>query len=306
MKRTLLIVGSMALDTVEAPGGTVSEALGGAVTYASLACSFFAKPVPICVVGEDFPEEHIALLASHGVDTSAIERTEGETFRWKARYLEDFDERETLDTQCNVFADFRPALNGEQRETGHAFLANIHPSLQLSVLDQMARPQIVGADTMDLWIDTEPEQVREVFARSDILFVNDSEARLLCGTRDLRRAGGELSEMGPRCVVIKKGSHGAFVHHDGAVFLAPAYPVETVMDPTGAGDTFAGAMMGYLAREGNMEAQTMRKAVMLGTVLASFAVEDFSVRSLEGLTMESILSRYRELGAMTAFGRIDI
>lgn len=334
-KPTLLIVGSMALDTVEAPGGTAAEALGGAVTYASLACSFFARPAPICVVGEDFPHEHVALLARHGVDTSGIQRTEGKTFRWKARYLEDYDQRETLDTQCNVFADFQPVLNEEQGKAEYVFLANIHPSLQLSVLEQAERPRIVGADTMNLWIDTEPEKVQEVIRRADILFVNDSEARLLCerlvprrardgeqrrttasGQRPgARQAGVELSKMGPGCVVIKKGSNGAFVYQGaggrgqeagGDIFLAPAYPVERVVDPTGAGDAFAGAMMGYLAGEGNMEPATVRRAVMLGTVLASFTVEDFSVKRLEGLTREEILRRYRELAEMTEFGEVDL
>jgi sugar/nucleoside kinase (ribokinase family) len=315
---TLLMVGSLALDTVEAPGGSTADVLGGALTYASLACSFFARPVPICVVGEDFPEEHIALLASYGVDTRAIQRTEGKTFRWKARYLEDYDERETLDTQCNVFADFQPTLNEEQRKAEYAFLANIHPSLQLSVLDQMPNPKLVAADTMDLWINTEPDEVREVISRCNILFLNDSEARLLCGKRELMKIGEELSKMGPRCVVIKRGSHGAFLYQrgdacppevcsqGGQVFLLPAYPVKRVVDPTGAGDAFAGAMMGYLAKEGDMEPETVRKAVVLGTIMASFIVEDFSVKRLETLTKDELLHRCRELAEMTSFREVSL
>jgi len=300
----VLIVGSMALDTVEAPGGSVTDALGGAVTFASFACSFFARPSPICVVGEDFPEEYVALLASHGADTSAIQRMAGKTFRWKARYLEDYDQRETLDTQCNVFDDFRPVLNDEQRKAKYIFLANIHPSLQLSVLDQMERPLVVGSDTMNLWIETEPAQVAEVITRSDILFVNESEAMALCGTRQLRKAGEELSNMGARCVVIKAGSHGAFVYCEGDIFLCPAYPVEKVVDPTGAGDAFAGAVMGFLAKEGNTEWATIRKAVVMGTVVASFTVEDFSVKALESLTAEGILHRCRQLAEMAGFGDV--
>jgi len=305
-KPRVLIVGSMALDTIEAPGGKASNILGGAATFASLACSFFAQPVPICVVGEDFPQEHIDLLAGHGVDTSGIQRQEGKTFHWEARYLDDFDERETLDTQCNVFADFRPLLTQEQSEAHHLFLANIHPSLQLSVLDQMRGPKIVGCDTMNLWIDTEPATLRQVFSRCDILFLNDSEATLLCQARELRRAAEELSRLGPRCVVIKKGSHGAFVYYQRQVFLAPAYPLQKVIDPTGAGDAFAGAMMGYLAREGNIEPETVRKAVILGTILASFTVEGFGVDALRSLKTEEIIARYGELAEMTTFGRVTL
>lgn len=297
----VLIPGSMALDTIEAPTGSVSEVLGGAATYATVACSFFATAVPLCVVGEDFPAEHLELLRQFNVDLSGIQVAPGRTFRWRARYLDDLNQRETLETQLNVFADFRPQLTPEQRRARYLFLANIHPRLQLEVLAQVGAPALVAADTNDLWIATERPALEQVMAAADIMFLNDTEARLFLGGADLREAAEGILALGPRFVVIKRGEYGSWVFGEGEAFIAPAYPVERVVDPTGAGDAFAGAAVGYLAKAASVEWEALRAAIVWGAVAASFVVEDFSVGGLLPLTRLRLLERYRALLALTRF-----
>lgn len=291
----------MGLDTIEAPTGSVSEVLGGAATYAAVACSFFATAMPLCVVGEDFPGEHLDLLRRFNIHLGGIHVVPGRTFRWRARYLDDLNQRETLETQLNVLAQFEPRLTPEQRAMRYLLLANLHPRSQLEVLSQVEAPAVVAADTNDLWIATERPALAEVIAKADIMFLNDSEARLFAGAEDLSEAAEQILALGPNYVVIKRGEYGSLVFGEGRLFIAPAYPVAHPVDPTGAGDAFAGAALGYLARGMPLELESLRAAVVWGAVTASFAVEDFSVRRLLSLTRARLLERYRALLDMTRF-----
>lgn len=301
----VLVVGSMALDTVETPTGCVQEVLGGAATYAALAASLYAPTVPICVVGSDFPEQAFALFQSRDIDISGIQTKPGKTFRWHARYLDDFNTRETLLTQLNVFEHFRPTLTPEQASAEIVFLANIHPELQLAIIDQVVDPLIVASDTMDLWISTQRELLSKVIRRSHLLFINDQEAGLLCSARSIRGMAGELLSMGPRCVVIKRGEYGAFLCEGRDLYQIPAYPVEHTVDPTGAGDAFAGGLLGYVARVGTPDLQTLHRAGIVGSVLASFTVEDFSGTRLASVTQKEVAERYSALRQMCTFSGVE-
>ena len=295
MAGSLLVVGSVALDSVEAPAGRRDDVLGGSASFFTMAASYFVKPRLVAVVGADFPEEHVALLAGRGVDLAGLERVPGRTFRWAGRYSRDLNSRTTLDTQLNVFADFRPKLPEAYRGADYVFLANIQPSLQLDVLSQVSRPKLVAMDTMNLWIDVARDSLAQVLARVDVLFINDEEARQLAGpdARSLPRAAAAIRAMGPKTVIVKRGDSGALLFHDSGVFAAPAYPLDEVIDPTGAGDSFAGGFMGYLAQVDDLGPSSVRRAMIYGSVMASFSVEAFSLDRLRGLDPGDVERRYR-------------
>jgi sugar/nucleoside kinase (ribokinase family) len=289
----LLVVGSVALDSVATPFGKVDEALGGSATYFSYAASFFTQVRLVATVGGDFPERHVDLLRGRGVDVGGLERRAGgRTFRWVGEYGYDLNEARTLDTQLNVLATFRPTLPEHLRRTPYLFLANIDPELQLQVLRQMAeRPRLVALDTMNFWIQGKREALLRVLREVDVITINDAEARQLAGEPSLIRAARAIAGLGPRVVVVKRGEYGALMLAADAFFAAPAYPLETVFDPTGAGDTFAGGFMGHLASEGATDAAAMRRAVVTGSVMASFTVEDFSLNRLTRLDPAEIAKR---------------
>jgi sugar/nucleoside kinase (ribokinase family) len=304
----LLIVGSVALDDLDGPFGRHPDVLGGSASFFAVAASYYApgKVSLVAVVGDDFPDEHVAFLRDRKIDLTGLERTKGKTFRWAGRYAPDLQTRTTLDTQLGVFADFRPRLSDAHRGAELLFLGNIHPALQTDVLEQVRRPRLVAADTMNFWITGEPEALKKTLARVDVLVVNDEEARQLSGEHNLVKAAAAIRRMGPRGVVVKRGDSGALLFHEHGVFAAPAFPLEDVRDPTGAGDTFAGGFMGYLARAGDVEPETIKRAMIHGSVMASFCVEDFSLDRLRSLTLEEVARRYRAFHELTHFEHIDL
>ncbi|HSF05828.1 MAG TPA: PfkB family carbohydrate kinase [Methylomirabilota bacterium] len=289
----LLVVGSVALDSVETPFGKVQEVLGGSATYFSYSASFFTRVRLVGPVGQDFPAPHVRMLQDRGIDLAGLQVTPGRTFRWTGRYGYDLNDATTLDTQLNVLADFRPALSPELRSAPFLFLANIDPDLQLEVLGQMAeRPRLVALDTMNFWIQGKRDALLRVLAEVDAVTINDAEARQLAREPNLIKAARAIAAMGPKTVVVKRGEYGALMVTDGAFFFVPAYPLESVWDPTGAGDTFAGGFMGYLAAQGRTDASAMRQALVYGSVMASFTVEDFSLNRLVRLTPPEVAERY--------------
>ena len=297
----IVVVGSVALDTVETPAGKVVEALGGSATYFSLAASHYAPVSVVAVVGTDFPREHIETLRSRRVGVGGLRVEEGETFRWSGRYSENLDDCLTLDTRLNVFGAFRPKLPDSCRNEDVVFLANIDPDLQLEVLRQVRQPWLTAMDTINFWIQSKRDRVVEVMRAVDVVLINEAELRQLTGTHNLIAAGRELLALGPRALVVKKGEHGAIALMNGTYFATPAYPLEIVRDPTGAGDSFAGAFVGALAREGELSSNTLRKAVVRGSVMASFTVEDFSVRRLLCLSECDLDSRYNDFREFARF-----
>ena len=297
---SLLVVGSVAYDTVETAFGRAEDVLGGSATFFSVTASRFASPRVVAVVGDDFREEDVALLEEHGVDLAGLQREAGgKTFRWGGRYEDDGINRTTLFTHLNVFEHFRPRLPATYRDSEVVFLANIGPQLQLDVLDQVDAPRVVALDTMNLWIDTAPEILREVIGRVDIVFVNDAEATQLTGEPLMKNAAAAVLAMGPRVVVIKRGEHGAMLFTESSLFLAPALPLAKVLDPTGAGDTYAGGFMGFLASRPDLGQETLRQAVAVGTVMASFAVESFSLDRLRTVDKREVSARLQALYEMT-------
>lgn len=290
----LLVVGSVALDSVETPFGKVKEVLGGSATYFSYSASFFTQVRLLATVGQDFPTEHVALLRDRGVDVAGLKTSEGRTFRWAGQYGYDLNEAKTLDTQLNVLASFRPVLDERLRRAPFLFLANIDPELQLEVLRQMAeRPRLVALDTMNFWIQRKREALLRVLAEGDVVTINDGEARQLAGEPNLVKAARAIAAMGPKTVVVKRGEYGAVMVSNGTFFVIPAFPLESVYDPTGAGDTFAGGFMGYLAGQGDVTGAVLRRAMVYGSVMASFTVEDFSLNRLTRLRREEVDERYR-------------
>jgi len=287
----LVIVGSVAFDTIEAPWGRVEGVLGGSATYASLSAALFCRPAIVGVVGEDFGEEEEGLLSGRGIDLSGLERRPGKTFFWHGRYFEDADRRESLKTELGVFADFKPRLPGRLRRAPFAFVANINPSLQLLVLRQLEGPKLVACDTMRLWLETEREGVLEVLSRTDLALINDEEAYLLTGERAVERMARLIRGMGPKGVVIKRGSAGACVAVDGLWKHIPACPVEEVLDPTGAGDSFAGALLGYLAMRGKTSPEAIVEGAVVASAVASAVVERFGTEGLLRLTIEEVRRR---------------
>ena len=302
-QRSVLVVGSVAYDSVKTPVGSRVDALGGSATYFSIAGSYFAPVSVVAVVGDDFSSEHVELLSSHGVDTSSIQRQSGSTFRWSGVCNdEDVNTRETLDTQLNVFADFQPRLGDLQSRLPYLFLANIEPGLQLDVLGQMAeRPRLVALDTMNFWIEGSNRALTEAVRSIDVLFMDEGETRSFSGEPNLVRAARRIMGMGPTTVVVKRGEHGVLLFRGDSVFSAPAFPLENVVDPTGAGDSFAGGFMGYLASTGDLSHDGFRRAALLGSVIGSFTVEDFSVDRLASLTRKAIDSRFRALTDLLRF-----
>ena len=290
---SLLVVGSVALDSVETPFGKRDDALGGSATFFSTAASLFSPVQLVAVVGEDFPAEHVEFLSGRRVDLAGLTRAPGKTFRWKGRYTYELNEAQTLDTQLNVFGDFAPKLPERYRQADWVFLGNIDPVLQGQVLDQVQRPKLVAADTMNFWIQGKREALLETLKRVDLLFVNDAEARALSGESNIIKAARGIQAMGPQRVAIKRGEYGAILfdgeHH---ICAAPALPLEDVFDPTGAGDSFAGGFMGHIARVGNTEPATLRHALALGTVVASFTVEQFSLDRLRTVTEPEVTARF--------------
>jgi sugar/nucleoside kinase (ribokinase family) len=297
----LLVVGSVALDSVKTPFGQATEALGGSATYFAYAASFFTSVRLVATVGEDFPGEHLVLLKERGVDLSGLTISKGKTFRWVGEYGYDLNEAQTLETQLNVFASFQPTLPGQLRRTPFVFLANIDPELQLAVLRQMERSQLVALDTMNFWIEGKREALLKVLSEVDVLLVNDAEARQLAREPNLIKAARAILGFGPRTVVIKRGEYGALMISNGHFFFVPAYPLESVFDPTGAGDTFAGGFMGYLAKSETADGSAVRRAIVYGAVMASFTVEDFSVSRLARLKPAEIQRRYEAFQDLVRF-----
>ncbi len=300
----ILVVGSVALDSVRTPAGYAEEVLGGTAVYASVAASYFTDVSVVAVVGDDFPEGHVAFLQRKGIDTSGLWRQPGRTFRWKGEYTGDLNVARTLDTQLNVFQDFNPRLSAEHRRSRYLFLGNIDPDLQRGVLEQMERPKIVACDTMNYWIDNKLESLKRTLSLVDIVLINDAETRHLAGEQNLFAAARRILSWGPNVIVVKRGEYGAVMIGPKTVFMVPAYPLEEVVDPTGAGDSFAGGFMGYLAAKGNADDAALRQALVFGSVMGSFNVTEFGPRRLGSLTFPEILGRFREFGQMTDFGDV--
>jgi sugar/nucleoside kinase (ribokinase family) len=297
----LLVVGSVALDSVETPYGMVENALGGSAVYFSVSASYFTNVGVVAVIGRDFPEDHLNFLKSKRINLRGLKRESGLTFHWKGRYSGDLNEAETIDTQLNVFEDFRPYIPEEYRESSFVFLANIDPELQLNVLEQVKRPKLTICDTMNFWIEGKLGQLKEIIKRVDILIINEGEVRQLSRETNLIKAYQKISSYGPKVLVIKQGSYGALLFTPSSVFSAPAYPLEELSDPTGAGDCFAGGFVGYLAKSQDTAEDELRKAVIYGSVMASFNVEDFSLGRLKTLTIDEIEKRFESFRKLTQF-----
>lgn len=298
---SLLVVGSVALDSVATPFGNVEDALGGSACYFSASASFFSEVQLVAVIGDDFPAQHTDFLASRNVDLSGLQRSSGETFRWKGRYDFDLNEAHTLDTRLNVFEQFKPQLSETHRDAEYVFLANIDPELQLDVLQQVKQPKLVACDTMNFWIEGKRDALIKTLAHVDILIINEAEVRQLANEANLIKAAEIVRSFGPGTLVVKRGEYGVLMFSEHAVFAAPAYPLESVFDPTGAGDTFAGGFFGYLASTQNHDEASLRRATVFGTVMASFTVEKFSLDRLRELELPEIEQRYKHLQAMTEF-----
>ena len=298
---SVLVVGSVAFDDIETPTGRAKGVLGGAACYFSLAASYFAPVRAVGVVGSDFPDAHLDFLRAHGVDTRGIYRSEGSTFRWGGRYRESLNERDTLFTDLGVFDGFKPDLPEAYHDSEYVFLANIHPALQLRVLEQARAPRFTAMDTMDFWIEGTREELERTLARVDGLVINDQEARQLTGERNLVRAVAAIRSLGPRIVIIKRGEHGALLFDQEGIFSAPAFPLREIQDPTGAGDSFAGGFVGALAREGKLDSAALRRAVIYGSVLASFCVECFGLDRFRELESPQIEERFAHFRALTTF-----
>jgi sugar/nucleoside kinase (ribokinase family) len=297
----ILVIGSVAFDSVVTPFGQGDDVLGGSATYFSTSASFFTGVQLVAVVGEDFPEEPRQFLRARGVDLAGLQTRPGKTFRWKGRYGYDLNEAQTIETHLNVFETFHPQLPDTYRKAKYVFLANIDPELQLEVLQQVERPQLIACDTMNFWIEGKRDALVRTLGHVDILVINEAEARQLAGEANLVKASRAILAMGPKTLVVKRGEYGVLVFSEHSVFSAPAYPLEEVFDPTGAGDTFAGGFMGYLAATNNLTDETIRRATIFGSVMASFTVEDFSLNRLRQLQWSEIEDRFRHFQALTAF-----
>jgi sugar/nucleoside kinase (ribokinase family) len=299
---SLLVVGSVALDSVETPTSRRDDVLGGSAVFFSYAARFFSEVRLLGAVGEDWPAEHTQMLRDRGIDTAGLQVIlGGKTFRWRGKYLPNMNDRETLEVHLNVLETFDPVLSPELRKAKFVFLANGTPSLQTKVLDQIDAPRLVVADTMDLWINIQRDELLRVLRRLDGLVLNDSEAKLLAGDENLVRAGQAVRKMGPKFVILKKGEHGAMFFGEHETYVLPAFPTPDVIDPTGAGDSFAGAMMGYLTEQGNIQPATLKQAMAYGIVVASFTVEDFSLDRLQAIARADIDRRMAEYHRMMSF-----
>jgi len=303
---SILVVGSVALDSIQTPFEKVRDALGGSATYFSVAARLYDSVNLVAVVGTDMPEGHIDFLRQRQVNLDGLQVADGKTFRWAGRYGYDMNTAETLDTQLNVFADFHPVLPEHYKDAEYVFLANIDPTLQLEVLSQIRRPKLTVLDTMNYWINYSKDMLSKVISAVDIVLLNEAEARQYANTFSLIRAAKKILSQGPKALVVKKGEYGATVYGNGgdptrSFFFVPAYPLEKIKDPTGAGDSFAGGFLGYLARQGEITQDNIRRAVVHGSVVASFTVEGLGVECLKTLTMEEIQHRYRDFKQFTNF-----
>jgi sugar/nucleoside kinase (ribokinase family) len=295
------VVGTVAFDSIEAPSGSVERVLGGSASYFALGASFFAPVRIVGVIGEDFPQDYLDLFTQRGVDIEGIKRERGETFHWRGRYHEDINVRDTIELHLNVLAGFEPQLPENYRDAEYVFLGNIDPVMQLEVLNQIRHMKLVICDTMDYWIRESPEELKKVLQRIEMLVINDSEARLLSGYSNIVQAARAILRMGPKMVLIKRGEYGVLQFSDSSVFATPAYPLEEVFDPTGAGDSFAGGLMGQLARSGDLSQGSLRRAIVYGSVVASFTVEDFGVKRLTDTSLAEIEDRYQKFVRLTDF-----
>jgi len=298
---SILVVGSVAIDSVETPFGRRSNVLGGSATYFSIAASLFDRVHLVATVGEDFPPKYLRIFEEKGIGLEGLSAVRGKTFHWTGKYGYDLNVARTIRTHLNVFKVFKPRVPAGLERSPFVFLANIDPHLQLDVLRQMKSPALVACDSMNYWIEHRRKGLIKVLKKVDIFLVNDSEARELSGETNLLRAARAIISMGPRAVIVKKGEHGAIYVSGSTQFMAPAYPLESIYDPTGAGDTFAGGMMGYLSRCGRTDEAAIKKAIIYGSITASFVVEDFSVKRLLDITMRDVVTRYRNFKDITRF-----
>lgn len=297
----IVVVGTVAFDTIETPFGRGENVLGGSATYFSTSASFFSDVSLVAVVGEDFPDEHVQFLQSRDIDVKGLSRIPGKTFHWTGKYGYDLNEAQTLDTQLNVLMEFRPNLPESYRDAEYLFLANIDPELQMEVLEQVRKPRLVACDTMNFWISSKPEALKRVLQKVDIVVINEAEARQFTGEVNLIKAARGIIALGCKRLVIKRGEYGVLMFTADSVFAAPAYPLEEVFDPTGAGDTFAGGFMGYLANTGDLSEDGIRQAIVFGSVMASFNVEDFSLNRMKRLKYKEIEARYKSFKSLTNF-----
>ena len=303
---SILAVGSVAFDTLKTPFGEVDKILGGALSHFSLAASFFTRVGMVAVVGEDFTDKEREVFEGRSIDLAGLQTAPGKTFRWGGEYSYDLNERTTLFTELNVFENFKPTIPEDYRTSDFVFLGNIHPTLQVDVVGQVKSPKLIAADTMNYWIERTPDELRQMLERVDVLLINDSETRQLSGEYNLVRAAEKIHAMGPKTLVVKRGEHGVLLFNESHRFAAPAYPLETVFDPTGAGDTFAGGFLGYLASRESLTDDALRQAIIFGSALGSFCVEDFGTRRLESISRADVDDRYREFKKLTHFEDIAL
>jgi len=298
---SLLIAGTIALDTVETPFGKKENILGGSAVHAAIAASFYSKVSIISIIGADFPLKHLDFLASKKIDLSGLNKTSGKTFRWSGYYEYDMNQAHTRDTQLNVLLEFDPILSEDQKNAEFVFLANLDPEIQLKIINQLKAPKFIAADTMDFWIKNKREKLHEVIKKIDYLLINESEVRMFMETPNIPLAAKRLLQLGLKGVIIKKGEHGALLFCDSLHFSAPSYPQEIFYDPTGAGDSFAGGFMGYLAKTKELSAPNIRKAIIIGSTMASFNIEDFSLDRMKILSIHEILARFDEFRKFSEF-----
>ena len=298
---SILVVGTVAFDSIETPFGSAERILGGSAAYFALGASFFSPVRIVGVIGRDFPQEYLDLFTERNIDLEGIKKEGGDTFHWRGRYHEDINVRDTLELHLNVLAGFVPDLPERYRDAEYVFLGNIDPLMQLEVLNQIRHMRLVVCDTMDHWIRENPDGLRQVLKRIEMLVINDSEARLLSGQSNIVRAAREILKMGPNVVLIKRGEYGVLQFSNSSIFATPAYPLEEVFDPTGAGDSFAGGFLGQLARSGDLTQQGIRRAIVYGSVVASFTVEDFGVKRLASIALRDIEERYKSFAQLTDF-----
>jgi sugar/nucleoside kinase (ribokinase family) len=298
---SILVVGSVALDSVKTPFGVAPDVLGGSGTYFSVAASYFTDVRLVAVVGSDFPQKHIQLLEKRKIDLAGLQKVEGKTFRWKGEYTFDLNSAKTLDTQLNVFAQFKPEIPEKYKNSEFVFLANIDPELQLDVLKQVKKPKLVACDTMNFWITSKKAALKKTLKYVDILVINEAEARQLADENNLVKAARCIRSWGPKSLIVKRGEYGALLFGPKDIFAAPALPLENIFDPTGAGDTFAGGFMGYLAGTNKTDDKSIRRAIVMGSVMASFDVEDFSLGRLIKLNKNEINSRFKAFKTLTHF-----
>ncbi len=302
---SILVVGSVALDSITTPFGQVEDILGGSASYFSTSASFFTDVNLLAVIGDDFPQEHVDFLNTRNINLDGLMRVPGKTFRWRGRYEYDLNEAHTLDTQLNVFETFKPQLPESYRQAEYVFLANIDPDIQREALSQVSSPKLVACDTMNFWIDGKKDALLRTLALVDILIINEAEVRQLAQEPNLVKAAAIIRGFGPKTLVVKRGEYGVLMFGEGSIFSAPAYPLEEVFDPTGAGDTFAGGFFGYLAATRNSSEANLRKAIIFGTVMASFTVEKFSLDRLKEINYQEISDRFKKIKLLTEFADLD-